>query len=480
MSKLVIKGPEYTDVQRPAWELLRDKLGYEYAHGLSEEFAAERESESEVLLVGRLSRKLKEINDGLSDSGVRQAIDALRLPVAMSLLEANEKLHSLLTRWVNVEERADNQSVGRSVKFFDFDEPNNNEFLVVEELPIKGPRMSRRLDLAIFVNGIPLAAIECKAPTDQHGIEHAISDLLVYQDRDKGVTRLFHTVQLCMATKGRDARFGTVETPMSWYVPWKSCYPLAKEQLAEKIGWEPTEQDQMLAGLLSKQNLLDMARNFVVFDREGGKIVKKVARYQQFEAVNRSIDRITDPKSKVPVKDRGGVVWHTQGSGKSLTMLWLAVKLRRLRMAQNPTLLVVSDRKSLDRQITKKFQNCGFENPARAERIKHLRKLLGGPQGQTIMTTVHKFFDKGITVGRRVSTHPELSLAENIFVLIDEAHRTEYGWLNAHMRRALPNACLLAFTGTPIPDMERPLSNPNINFFSHFYNSTLRCGLLRR
>ena len=442
------RGPECIEVQRPAWELLKDHLGYDYADGESEVFARERENEAETLLLGRLTRKLKEINDGLTDDGVRQAIAALRQPLAAALIDANETCHRLLSRWVTIEEAQGRQVVGRSVRYIDFDNPENNEFLVVEEMTVKGPRFTRRLDLVVFINGIPVVAIECKGPGDQHGITKAVKDLLLYQDAASGVVRLFHTVQLCMALKRADARYGTINTPLSRYAEWKTVYPSNKHELQRKIGRDATPQDVLLAGMLSKDNLLDLIRNFIVFDRDGGKLVKKVARYQQFEAVNEAIRRITDPQSRQPLKDRGGVVWHTQGSGKSLSMLWLCLKLRRVKELNNPTLLIVTDRRDLDRQITQTFMSCGFENPIRASRVRHLRKVLNGPPGQTVMTTVQKFRDEVDL--HRGSRHPVLSEAKNIFALVDEAHRTEYGQFAAHMARALPNACRLAFTGTPI------------------------------
>jgi len=444
-------GPEYTDVQRPAIELLRDVLGYACADGQAAAFASERESETEVLLTARLDRKLREINPGLTDAGVKQAIASLQQPLAAGLLDANEACHQLLSRWVTVDETRVGKQASPSVHYIDFDEPANNEFLVVEELVVRGPRTTRRLDLVLFVNGIPLAVIECKAPGDQHGIGHAVGDLLLYQDTENGVARLFHTVQLCLALKRNDARHGTVETPLSWYTEWKSVFPRSRFDLERQVGRSPTKQDVALAGLLAKENLLDLLRNFVVFDRDGGKVVKKLARYPQFEAVNEAIRRVADPTSSLPFRDRSGVIWHTQGSGKSLTMLWLCLKLRRQKALNNPTLLVVTDRKELDAQITKTFRLCGFENPVRAARVRHLRKLLSGPGGQTVLTTVQKFLGKGQAVGKRLtSQHPVLSEADNIFVLVDEAHRSQYLWFAAHMRQALPNACFLAFTGTPL------------------------------
>ena len=445
-------GPEYVHVQRPAWELLRDHLGYEYADGESSDFQQTRESETEPLLIDRLQRALKRINDGLSESGVRQAVAALRQPMATSLIDANETCYRLISRWAVVEEVHSGKPVGRSVRFIDFENPENNDFLVVEEFWVKGPRWRRRLDLVVFVNGIPMVAMECKRPDNQHGLAEAVRDLLTYQKPDDGVVRLFHTTQLCFALKRNDARYGTVEIPLNRYGEWKSYYPDTKHTWQRQIDREPTPQDRLLVGMLSKPNLLDLIRNFIVFDRQGGRLVKKVARYQQFEAVNEAIGRIANEDSRLPLRDRGGIVWHTQGSGKSLSMLWLCLKLRRLQELNNPTLLIVTDRRDLDRQITQTFNNCGFENPTRAERIRHLRKLLNGPSGQTVMTTVQKFRDE-VDI-HRGSRHPVLSRAENIFVLVDEAHRTEYGLFNAHMRRALPNACLFAFTGTPIDKTE--------------------------
>lgn len=441
------KGPEFTDVQKPAFELLRDHFGYVYLPG--ESLDAERSSDAEVLLVDRLSQKLKEINPGLSDSGVRQAIDALRQPLAKGLIDANEACHHLLSRWVTVDEFEGGKPVGRSVRFLDFDNPEKNEFLVVDELCVKGPKHTRRFDLVVFVNGIPLVVGECKEPGDPHGIAKAVENLHAYQNPEDGAVRLFHTALLCLALKKHDAQYGTVATPLTRYAQWKSTYPLTKFDLERLLGRTPTTQDILLAGMLAPTNLLDILRNFVVFDRQGGKIVKKLTRYQQFEAVNRAVSRVIDPNVKDARRDRGGIVWHTQGSGKSLTMLWLALKLRRQRELDNPSLLIVTDRKDLDRQITETFLNCGFENPIRASRVKHLRKLLTGPTGQTVMTTVQKFRDEVDL--QKGSRHPVLSKAENVFALIDEAHRSEYGRFHAHLRRALPNACLFGFTGTPIP-----------------------------
>lgn len=501
-------GLEYTEVQKPAIELLCQHLGYEYLPGEK----LKRDNTSQVLLVDRLAAKLRGINDELSDSGIRDAIDALQKPLAMNLLEANEACHHALSRWVTVDQFKDGKPYGKSVYFFDFDNISKNEFLVVDELEVKGPTRTRFLDLVVFVNGIPLVVIECKQPGDPHGIAKAADDLNVYQDRqaevaeavedltefqqnEEGVVRLFHTVLLTIALKKTDAQYGTVTTPVNRYAQWKNSYPLTLYQLKAMLSgdasypdlvkeWagqyavsnqapviangngmasgagsretqphsgekEPTAQDVLLSGMLAPANLLDLLRNFVAFDRDDGKVVKKVARYQQFEAVNRTMDQITNPSSSQARKDRGGVIWHTQGSGKSLTMLWLCLKLRRSTPLENPTLVIVTDRTDLDRQITETFLNCGFENPVRASRVSHLRQILKGATGQTVMTTVQKFREEVDVLSETM--HPRLSTADNVFVLIDEVHRSEYGQFNANLRRALPEACLIGFTGTPVP-----------------------------
>ncbi|MCA9051055.1 MAG: type I restriction endonuclease subunit R, partial [Planctomycetaceae bacterium] len=446
---------EFEDVQKPAFELLRMHFGYRYVP--AEKLGDLRDSLSDVILTDVLAEKLREINPGITDNAIRDAIDALRQPLAMDLLEANEACHLALSKWKTVDEFRDGKPSTRNVRFFDFEHPENNDFLVVDELEVKGPRKTRRLDLVVFVNGIPIVVMECKNPGDSDGIEQAVEDLTDYQDANEGVVRLFHTVFLTIALQRHDAQYGTIGTPLQRYARWKSVFPRSKFDLERMLDAAPTVQDTLLAGMLAPENLIDLLRNFVAFDRDDGKVIKKIARYQQFEAVNLTLDRVIRSKVTPDRRDRGGIIWHTQGSGKSLTMLWLCLKLRRATELENPTLLVVTDRTDLDRQISETFVNCGFENPTQASRVTHLRNLLSGPTGRTIMTTVQKFRDEldtdvSASVGNMQSKlHPELTDADNVFVLVDEAHRTEYGRFNANLRRALPNACLLGFTGTPIP-----------------------------
>ena len=440
------RGPEYIECQQPAYELLRDSFSYRYADGADLLGERDGESERQVILRDTLARKLREINGDIADATVEEAIRALEHPGAGSLIEINQQLHTLISRWITIEERTATGTAGRSVRYIDFDTPGNNDFLVAEEFTVRGPNGRKRADLVIFINGIPIVVIECKEPGNRNGIAEAIGDLHTYQEV---IPRLFYTAHFTMAMKRTDARYGTVGTEIKYYRKWEDPFPIPKDNLGKMIGRPLLYQDFLLAGMLSKENLLDMLRNFVVFDTEGGRVVKKVARYQQYQAVNLAMARILDPKDTKPLKERGGTIWHTQGSGESLSMLWLALKLRREPSLSNPTLLVCTDRTDLDRQITETFQNCGFENPVQAARTKHLRNLLTGGGGTTVLTTIHKFrADVDEETGKSVA--PLLSDAENIFVLVDEAHRTEYGKFAAQMKMALPNACRIAFTGTPI------------------------------
>ncbi len=442
--------PERSDCHEPALALLRDVLGYTTTAGSA--LASERESAADPWLVGRLEKSLMRVNPGLGQGAARQAITALRQAAGPDLLETNERMHTLLSRSVTVEEAAPSPGqppMRRSVRFFDFENPTNNEFLVTDEFILKGPQRERRFDLVIHVNGLPLVVGECKDPADPRALEKAAGDLLAYQRPESGAPRLFETVHFCLALSRHQARFGTVGTELKHFSPWKSLRPFTKDGLRKVLGREPTAQDELLACLCHPAQLLKFLRGFAAFERRGGRLVKKLARYQQWEAVKDAADRVSSGQFG-SLRLRGGVIWHTQGSGKSLTMLWLALWLRRARSLENPTLVIVTDRTDLDRQIATTFRNCGFENPVSATSVRHLAQLLKGPIGQTILTTIQKFEEDLTREGKRKICVP-MHKGGNVIVLIDEAHRTEYGVFNARLRDALPEACFIAFTGTPIP-----------------------------
>lgn len=446
----------------PAIELLQ-KLGYSYAG--PDLLESERDSLRDVALPRRLTGALKRLNPWISDDNIYKAIRALTNVQAASLIEANEQIYTALSYGVALEQDLGEGRKSHQVRFIDFERHDNNDFLVTRQFKVKGAKKHIIPDLVCFVNGIPLVTIECKSPTLGDGWKHeALDQLDRYQElsdkyHELGAPGLFHTMQLHIATCGQDAVYGTVGTPARFYVRWKNAYPLSEAQLVTLTNKaKPTAQDVTVAGLLTPENLLDVVRNFVVFERDAGtgRVIKKVPRYQQFGAVNKAISRAAAGTSP---EQRGGVVWATQGSGKSLTMLWLALKLRRDPKHENPTLVIVTDRRDLDEQIERTFRACGFPNPERAESVRDLRTLLTGPSGRTVMTTVQKFQEIGGVAkdGKRVNKpkHPVLSEAANTFVLTDEAHRTQYGSLAANLRQALPNAVFFGFTGTPIDKNDR-------------------------
>lgn len=330
----------------------------------------ERESPKRVVLVRRLSAALAKLNPWLSDDNLHRAIRALSGVQATSLIEANERLYTILTYGVALEQDLHDGTGKKShpVRFFDFDDPSRNEFVVTRQFKVYGTKKNIRTDVMLFVNGIPLGIIECKSPTLGDGWKHeALDQFSRYQEmeeryRELGAPKLFETIQVLVATCGQAAVYGTVLTPHRFFVEWKTTYPRGATELEGILGRQPNAQEILFEGMLTPANFLDLVRNFIVFERDAqtGRTVRKLCRYQQFAAVNKAIARARRAKSPT---DRGGVVWHTQGSGKSLTMLWLALKLRRDSMHENPTLVIVTDRKDLDEQIAKTFVACGFPQP---------------------------------------------------------------------------------------------------------------------
>jgi type I restriction enzyme R subunit len=447
--------------ENPAVEQLA-ALGYTVVS--PDALETERESLKDVILSTRLGRALKRLNPWLSDDNVQKAVRAVTHVAATSLIEASEKLYTVITYGISLEQDRGDGKKGHLVRFLDFDKPRNNDLVVTQQFRVKGAKKHLRPDVVLFVNGIPLVVIECKSPTLGEGWKaEAIEQFARYQElepryRDLGYPKLFEPAQILVATCGHAACYGTVTTPHRFYAEWKTLWPSSDAEFAKAKGRAPSAQEVLFEGMLKPENLLDLVQNFVVFERDAatGKTIRKLGRYQQFAAVNKAIARAHRVKRPT---ERGGVVWHTQGSGKSLTMLWLALKLRRDAAHENPTIVLVTDRTDLDDQISKTFRACGFPNPSQAESVRHLRELLAPPTGKTVLTTVQKFQElqeTGYGTKRKArEEYPLLSEASNIFVLADEAHRTQYGGLAANLRKALPNACFFGFTGTPIDKKDR-------------------------
>lgn len=425
---------EKKDVENHVIEQLKG-LGYLHLSGL--ELDSERSSTHQVILEERLTNSLLRLNPWLDETNLNKVKRNIMVIEATSLMEANSFFHNLLTNYTSIQQDLGKGKKNQTVKLIDFANPDNNEFLVVDQLTISSTSKNIRPDLVIYVNGIPLVIIECKSRligADQQ-IGDAVKQLKRYQ-----VTKeeLFYYNAFMIATSKDRAKVGTIQAELKHFAEWKDPYPLTTPELSDS----PHGSDILIAGTLRKPNILDLIHNFVVYEPVNGRVVKKLARYQQYRAVNKAVDRILNAKNPL---DRGGVIWHTQGSGKSLTMVYLAVKLRRLEALKNPSIVIVTDRTDLDEQITNTFRRCNFPNPQQASSVRELKELLSQGNGSTVMTLVQKF-----QTGEGENEFPELSSESNIIVMVDESHRTQYKGLAMNMRTALPHACYIGFTGTPI------------------------------
>ena len=346
---------------------------------------------------------------------------------------------------------------GQTVKIIDFDNPDNNEFLCVNQFKVEGPNQNIIPDIVLFVNGLPLAVIECKSPYITNPMEAGINQLLRYANRrqpheDEGAERLFWYNQMMVSTHRDKARVGTISSRMEHYLEWKDPYPLTVEQLAAqlqpdaanqpvygedlKVAEQPGDygltnsQQVLIAGLFNRKNFLDLIQNFTVFEPVDGRTIKKLARYQQFRAVHKTIERIKTGKTR---KDRGGVIWHTQGSGKSLTMVFLAVKMRRDEDLKEYKLVFITDRTQLDQQLTATFERAQGETVYHAKSVAHLKELLQKDSSDLVTAMMQKFQEDEDDFD-----FPVLNESEKIIVLADEAHRTQYGTLGVAINAGYP------------------------------------------
>jgi len=409
-------------------------LGYTYMHG--EDLTNERTTQSEVVLMDRLTQSIKRLNPWLDDNNLNKIIRRVTHIKTTSLMEANQTFHDMLINKTSITQDRGSGKKNHTVHLIDFDNIENNDFVVTNQISYTHANVTNRPDLIIYINGLPLVVIECKSPRLQpdEQIGQGVKQLRRYQKENKP---LFYYNQFLIATSNDRAKVGTIGAKVQHYSTWKEPYPLS----IDDVGDNPSTQDILTVGILDKERLFDIILNFIVYEPEDGRVIKKMARYQQYRAVNKAVERILNGEHP---QARGGVVWATQGSGKSLAMVFLSIKLRRVPELKNPVIVVVTDRQDLDQQITSTFIRCGFPNPTQAETVEELQTLLQQGPGSTVMTLVQKFQTNDD------EEYPLLSDAENIIVLVDESHRTQYSSLAMNMRIGLPNATYIGFTGTPI------------------------------
>ena len=439
-----MSNDELNKVELPALEQLKS-LGWIYIEGakLSPDESDERSSLKDVILENRLKKSIQKINPWISEDNLRKVISDLTRSQFTNLIEANQSIWNTLTQYTSVMQDLGKGNRGQTVKIIDFENIENNEFLCTNQFKVSGINQNIIPDIILFVNGLPLAVIECKSPYITNPMESGIDQLMRYANRrnpqdNEGAEKLFYCNQLMVSTHRDKARIGTITSRLDHFLEWKDPYPLEKKDINEK----PTSQEILIAGMFDRKNLLDLILNFTVFEPVDGRTIKKIARYQQFRAVHKTIDRIKSGSDK---KSKSGVVWHTQGSGKSLTMVFLTLKIRRDVELRDYKMVFITDRTQLDSQLTATFQNTQDETIHHASSVKELKEILQSDSSNIVTAMVQKFQESA-----NENEFPVLNESEKIIVLADEAHRTQYGTLGAAINIGLPNATKIAFTGTPL------------------------------
>jgi type I restriction enzyme R subunit len=431
-----VKLTEDTLVQQTTADYLHDKLGWNsvYAYN-TEDFGPNsllgRESDLEVVLRRDLRAALVKFNPGLPESAYDDAVRIItETNASQTITAANREKYALLRDGVQVTYRNKNgELIKNRLRVFDFDHPTKNRFLCVRELWIRGDIYHRRADIIGFVNGIPLLFMECK--NIHKDLRRAYDDNL--SDYRDTIPHILHHNGIIVLANGVKAKLGSITSKFEHFQEWK--------RLSEE---EPgvVDMETLLKGVCNKNTFLDLFEHFIVFDDSGENTAKIIAKNHQYLGVNKAIDSLQDRKAR---QGKLGVFWHTQGSGKSYSMVFLTRKVHR-KVGGNYTFLICTDRDDLDTQIYKTFAGCGVvdndKDPCRASSGEHLRALLGQQKGH-VFTLIQKF-------NKKVDRKKGWSLRDDIIVISDEAHRTQYGTLSLNMRDALPNASFIGFTGTPL------------------------------
>ncbi|PAJ91382.1 type I restriction endonuclease subunit R [Burkholderia ubonensis] len=422
---------------------------------------SERADYRQVLLVERLRGAISRLNPGIPLQAREDAVQLVQDMGIPALLSANRRFHQLLVGGVPVEYQRDGETRGDFVRLIDSANPTANEWLAVNQFAIKGPHHSRRPDVMLFINGLPLVLLELKNPSDQNAdIWKAYDQIQTYKAQ---IPDVFQYNEVLVVSDGSQARMGSLSADAERFMQWRTIDGATLDPLGQF-----NELETLIRGVLAPTYLLDYLRFFVLFEDDGA-LVKKIAGYHQFHAVRAAIQQVVTA-SRPGASHKGGVVWHTQGSGKSITMTCFAARVMQEAAMENPTIVVITDRNDLDGQLFGVFslaQDLLREQPVQAGTRQDLRaKLANRPSGGIVFATIQKFMP-----GEDEDTFPVLSERNNIVVIADEAHRTQYGFeaqlkgkpgkekyqvgYAQHLRDALPNATFVAFTGTPVSSEDR-------------------------
>jgi type I restriction enzyme R subunit len=443
-------------------------LGYSYILGtdISPDGEHPERQYTDVVLTTRLRDAIDKLNPLLGQDAKEDALKKVLRTDSPNTLINNETFHKYLTQGVDVEVRTVDGIRGQKVYIVDFSNPENNEFLSVNQFTIIEGSQNKRPDIILFINGLPIVVIELKNATDENAtLKSAYNQLQTYK---QAIPSLSTYNELLIISDGWDAQCGTLTSDFGRFMSWKT-----KDGTTTADHLQP-EMEVMFHGMLNKQTLLDLISQFIVFEKSDSKTLKKVAAYHQYYAVNKAVESTVIASSTTGDR-RGGVIWHTQGSGKSLSMVFYSGKLIVEPRMENPTLVILTDRNDLDEQLHETFSNCQQllrQEPQKAEDRNHLRKLLTVASGGIVFTTIQKFMPVASDIIQNESSGivsepaveyigadiKALSERKNIVVVADEAHRSQYDFIDGfakHLRDALPNATYIGFTGTPIESTDR-------------------------
>jgi type I restriction enzyme R subunit len=434
------------EIEEIALEYLA-RIGYGIIHApdISPDGTHPERQYTEVVLINRLRDAIDRLNQGVPYDAREEALKKVLRTDSPNLLINNETFHKYLTEGVDVEVRRDDGIRGDKVYLVDFENPDNNEFLALNQFTIIENNNNRRPDIILFVNGVPLVLIELKNAADENATVYtAFKQLQTYKAQ---IPSLFVYNALLIISDGWDARCGTLTSPFSRFMAWKTTDGV---NLADDSA---LQMETMTNGMLRKDVLLDLIKHFIVFEKREEKTAKKVAAYHQYYAVNKALIK-TVKASALTGDRRAGVVWHTQGSGKSLSMVFYSGKV--VLALDNPTIVVITDRNDLDDQLFETFDACSQllrQRPRQAEDRRNLRELLSVASGGIVFTTIQKFMPFEPNGLNLFEKSEPLSLRRNIIVIADEAHRSQYDFVDGyakHLHDALKNASFIGFTGTPI------------------------------
>lgn len=452
--------------QQPAIDLLR-AMGYIYIS--PEDCALQRGSDYHVLLRDILRGQLRRLNrytyagaeNEFSAANIERAMEDLDEPLTDGLVRTSEKIYDALLLGKSYPETVgDGKMLSFNLKYIDWEHPENNLYHVTEEFAVESQdkQHNARPDLVLFINGIPFAVIECKAP--QISVEQAVEQTVRNQQANY-IPQLFKFAQIVMATNKNSVKYATTGTPKKFWNVWKEQNEafISRQLVLLLDGRMPTEQDKNIISLFSKERVMELIRYFILYDAN----VKKICRYQQYFAVKEIIKTIgeTDERGN----RQSGVIWHTQGSGKSLTMVMLAKYILMEMTYCHPRVVIVTDRKELDGQIAATFAHTRL-NPARATSGRHLVALVNSGKADVITSIINKF-----ETAERMSTKNE---SRDVFILVDESHRSNYGLMATKMRNVFPNACYIGFTGTPLMKKEK---NTIAKFGKLIHKYTIKDGV---